>query len=125
MHRSCVTTLVIDCENIEACIHFWTNALGVKVEGRDDVYAYLGTAVGSLRLFLQKVPEYKASKSRMHIDIETDNIEAEVERLEHFGARRIHHAERWWVMADPCGNEFCVVNGRSPHFYDHAKMWGV
>ncbi|MCG8353313.1 MAG: VOC family protein [Chloroflexales bacterium] len=125
MHRSCVTTLVIDCEDIEACIHFWTNALGVEVEGRDDVYAYLGTAVGSLRLFLQQVPEGKSAKSRMHIDFETDNIEAEVERLERFGGRRVQHVERWWIMADPCGNEFCVVNGRSQYFYDRARMWDV
>jgi predicted enzyme related to lactoylglutathione lyase len=65
-------------------------------------------------LLLQRVPEPKAGKNRMHVDIVTEDIEVEVKRLEQLGARRLHAGvrsfgpTRWITMADPENNEFCV-----------------
>jgi hypothetical protein len=59
------------------------------------------------------VPEDKAGKNRLHIDLRPDDQAAEVARLEGLGARRIEvgqgPAANWVVMADPAGNEFCVL----------------
>jgi hypothetical protein len=72
---------------------------------------------------LQKVPEGKTAKVRVHIDIETDDVEAEVRRLEALGAGRQETVEGWWVMEDPCGNEFCVVPIQSGDFPTGARQW--
>jgi predicted enzyme related to lactoylglutathione lyase len=68
------------------------------------------------KLLLQRVDEPKAGKNRMHFDIETPAVDAEVARLEKLGATCLvdaieEHGTRWVVMADPEGNEFCVCNG--------------
>jgi len=66
-----------------------------------------------------------AHESRVHLDIETDNILAEVERLERLGAKRIEQVNTWWVMEAPTGQRFCVVRsepGRS-EFAAHATVW--
>jgi predicted enzyme related to lactoylglutathione lyase len=66
---------------------------------------------------LQKVPEPKVSKNRMHLDIVTDEIEPEIERLQALGARRLHDdvrdvaGTRWVTFVDPEDNEFCVCTG--------------
>jgi predicted enzyme related to lactoylglutathione lyase len=65
---------------------------------------------------LQQVPEAKTGKNRMHLDIETLDIEAEAARLEGLGATRVQadqiheHGTNWVLMADPEGNEFCVCD---------------
>jgi predicted enzyme related to lactoylglutathione lyase len=65
------------------------------------------------------VPEAKSSKNRMHLDIETPDVEAEATRLVSLGARRLErdirseHGTNWVIMADPEGNEFCVCDGGS------------
>ncbi len=61
--------------------------------------------------------------SRVHLDIETDDIEAEVERLEALGARRIAHVKGWWVMEAPTGHRFCVVRPQRPDFEERANDW--
>ncbi|MGH9286664.1 MAG: VOC family protein, partial [Acidimicrobiales bacterium] len=72
---------------------------------------------GPPKLLLQRVPEAKAVKNRMHLDIETPDIENEAARLEVLGARRLRpeaqseHGSTWVLMADPEGNEFCVCDG--------------
>ena len=71
-------------------------------------------------MLLQKVPH----PSRVHLDIETDDIEAEVARLEALGAKRIEKIKTWWVMEAPTGHRFCVVrpqrDGKMP---DDANEW--
>jgi predicted enzyme related to lactoylglutathione lyase len=123
MHRSRVSTIVIDCENIEACVSFWSQALGTTAGNSDGVYTSLGTTIGGLRVLLQQVPEAKTAKSRVHVDFETDDLDAEVQRLEALGARRLAQVEDWQVMEDPCGNEFCVVAVHTPDFAEHARLW--
>jgi hypothetical protein len=77
-----------------------------------------------LRLLIQKVPEPKTSKSRVHLDIETDDIEAEVGRLEALGATRaILQSDGGWVMFDVCGKEFCVIAPETPGFPADTVSW--
>jgi hypothetical protein len=59
----------------------------------------------------------------VHLDIESDDIEAEVTRLEALGARRLAQVEDWWVMEDPCGNEFCIIPVVSDNFAADANLW--
>ncbi len=61
--------------------------------------------------------------SRVHLDIETDDIEAEVARLERLGARRIATVKQWVVMEAPTGQRFCVVRPQRDDFEDCAKRW--
>ena len=71
------------------------------------------------RVILQRVEH----PSRVHIDIETDDIEAEAKRLERLGARKIKRFPRWWVMEAPTGHRFCVVNPQRSTFDDGANRW--
>ncbi len=110
MHRSRLGSVIIDCEDPEACARFWGGALGVepKPVGEDGVYIGL-VAPGGRTIFIQRVPEHKTAKTRMHVDIETDDTNAEVRRLEALGATRKVNRGNLWVIQDPCGNDFCVL----------------
>jgi predicted enzyme related to lactoylglutathione lyase len=113
--------LVLDCADPERLAAFWAAALGYANVGSAGSYALLLDEAGSgPKLLLQRVPEPKAGKNRMHFDIETPTVDEEVTRLEGLGATRIErdaieeHGNRWVVMADPEGNEFCVCNAGQP-----------
>jgi len=129
MHRSKLGTLVIDCDDIEAGEHFWTGALGTDVRFRREPYVGLRGRFGGLDVLLQHVPEPKTAKSRIHVDFWTDDLEAEVARLETLGARRQRYveeaSERWWILEDPCGNEFCVFPAHvgDDDFARAAQSW--
>jgi catechol 2,3-dioxygenase-like lactoylglutathione lyase family enzyme len=125
MHRSRLQSVVVDCDDLEAGERFWTQALGVDVLGKDEQYVLLEPVCGQLRFLLQHVPEPKTCKARVHLDIESDNLDAEVARLEGLGAKRVEYVDRWWVMLDPCGNEFCVVPARTEWFEQAAKSWNA
>ncbi len=110
--------LVLDCADAEVLADFWAAALGYQRIGAAGQYVLLVPAgPGAPKLLLQRVPEAKVVKNRMHLDIETPDIEAEAARLEALGARRLavdvlaEHGTHWYVMADPEGNEFCVCDG--------------
>ena len=113
--------LVLDCSDPERLAAFWSAALGYTVLGRAGSYVLLVDEAGQQpKLLLQRVGEAKAGKNRMHLDIETPAVDDEVSRLEGLGASRIgaeaveEHGNRWVVMADPEGNEFCVCNADAP-----------
>ena len=100
--------LVLDCADPEALGRFWEQALGLQRLGAACAYVLLASPSGALPKFLlQRVGEAKLAKNRMHLDIETPDVDAEVERLEGIGARRLDrhartgHGSRWVVMADP------------------------
>jgi hypothetical protein len=130
-----------DCQDPHAMARFWAAALGYTKEDHGALVASLvaGGAIGpeatvevdgsrqfadvsachdpagtGPRLYFQKVPEPKASKNRLHLDLNVgpDRYEAETTRLERLGARRLwFSADRGastWTMADIEGNEFCV-----------------
>jgi predicted enzyme related to lactoylglutathione lyase len=110
--------LVLDCADPETLAAFWSSALGLVPLGSAGSYTLLGSPSGSLpKLLLQHVDEPKATKNRMHLDIETPSVDDEVARLEAIGAHRVEteprteHGTRWVIMADPEGNEFCVCDG--------------
>ena len=109
--------LVLDCADPEALSAFWAEALGMERVGAAGSYVLLLASSGSLpKLLLQRVEESKSGKNRMHLDIETPDVEAEASRLEALGAHRLEpeprdeHGSHWIVMADPEGNEFCVCD---------------
>jgi len=113
--------VVIDCADHEVVVPFWLAAMGDYV--RQDVneqYVGIGPAeraVGRPTILFQKVPEPKAVKNRVHLDLRGDSMAEEVARLVGLGAtviaeRSLGDAVRWTVMADPEGNEFCVSGER-------------
>jgi predicted enzyme related to lactoylglutathione lyase len=110
--------LVIDCRDPEPLAEFWATALGYVRAGAAGNYVLLLSPGGDQpKLLLQRVPEAKTTKNRLHVDIDATDIEAEAARLEAAGARRVadqptrEHDCSWLVMADPEGNEFCVCSG--------------
>ena len=114
--------LVLDCADPQRLATFWSAALGYVNVGSAGSYVALVSPVGggaAPKLLLQRVPEPKAGKNRVHVDLEVADIDAEADRLEALGARRVatvpmsEHGTRWWLMADPEGNEFCVCDGGS------------
>ena len=125
MHKSRLGTLVIDCqtEAVDSAADFWSKALGWPARPLanpdDAAYRELDTPPNELKVLVQAV----SHPSRVHADIETDDIEAEVRRLEALGARRVAWVKRWWVMEAPTGQRFCVVRPQRPDFDAHANVW--
>ena len=128
MHRTRVGSLVIDCHDLLTGLAFWTAALDVsEIEGdpHTEVYVSLGHVVGGLRLLLQRVPEQKVAKSRLHLDIETDDVDAEVARLTSLGATVSElQSNGDAVLLDPNGNEFWVIHPETPGFPEGTITWG-
>ena len=122
-HRSRLSNLVLDCqaEDLAPHVKFWSRALGKPVATSDmdgdGRYAELRTADDEPILLLQKV----AHPSRVHLDIETDDVEAE--RLVALGARKVGKVKTWWVMEAPSGHRFCVVRQQRETFGPHANHW--
>jgi predicted enzyme related to lactoylglutathione lyase len=125
MHKSQLAGFIIDCqtEDLEAAAAFWGAALGLEIERLQDpveaTYVRLDTEPADLHIEVQKVDH----PSRVHLDIETDDIEAEVRRLEALGARRVANIHSWVVMEAPTGQRFCVVRAARANFADQANSW--
>ncbi len=126
MHHSRLCTLVIDCQvdDLAPAAEFWSRALGKPIasvdQDGDGKYAELETGADEPIILLQKVEH----ASRVHLDIETDDLEAEAQRLEALGARRIAFVrERWWVMEAPSGHRFCIVRRQRAAFGPHLNAW--
>ena len=106
--------LTLDCNDLEALAAFWSAALHYRRSPLDaEGYVALEPFAGEgIPLTLQRVPEPKRAKNRLHLDLLVDDVEAEVERLLGLGARRLEehaaYGTRWSVLADPEANEFCV-----------------
>ncbi len=112
------TELVVDCSDPERLAGFWAEVLSYRVTERDEDSVYIEGPEGSgPGLLFTKVPEPKTVKNRLHIDVsprDRDQAE-EVERVIGLGARRIDIGQgdkSWVVLADPEGNEFCVLRSR-------------
>jgi hypothetical protein len=113
-HQSRLAGFIIDCQDLpaDAGAGFWAAALGLqaqaaRVEGGAEYADLLGAPAG-LNVEVQRV----GHPSRVHLDIESDDIDAEADRLEKLGARRIGFVKRWWVMEAPTGHRFCIVRMR-------------
>jgi hypothetical protein len=126
MHRSRLCTIVVDCRNADLgkAAAFWGPALGrrAKPPSRNPAnknYRMLGSGREDLIVLLQRVDH----PSRVHLDIETDDIEREVARLERLGARRVKKVRTWWVMEAPTGQRFCVVRPQRGPLGADANRW--
>jgi predicted enzyme related to lactoylglutathione lyase len=122
MHKSQLAGFIIDCEtdDLEAAASFWSSALGIKARGPDGpAYVALDTRPEDYHIEVQKV----SHPSRVHLDIEADDIEAEATRLEALGARRLGAVRSWVVMEAPTGQRFCVVRPQRANFAKTANTW--
>jgi predicted enzyme related to lactoylglutathione lyase len=116
--RKAAVELVLDCKEPATLAAFWREALDYRNHYTDATLSVLVPREGrGFPLLLQAVPEPKSGKNRMHVDIVTDDIEAEVRRLQELGARRIDKGVQsfegtcWVRMSDPEQNEFCISTG--------------
>ncbi|MGE0117849.1 MAG: VOC family protein [Dongiaceae bacterium] len=125
MHHSRLCTIVIDCrtEDLTEATKFWSNAIGRPVEASEnpveEKYVRLGSGKEDVIVLLQKVDH----PSRVHLDIETDDVESEVARLEKLGAKRIEKVQTWWVMEAPTGQRFCVIRPQRERFPADLNSW--
>ncbi len=119
-----IQCITIDCENPRTLADFWAAALDWKITFEDENEVALELLDGSPEvgripdLLFIKNPDRKSAKNRLHLDLRPLNQDAEVSRLESLGAKRIEIGQSddsdtsWVVMADPEGNEFCVLRAR-------------
>lgn len=122
MHRSRLAGFIIDCrtDDLEAAASFWSAALGFdRGEPENGKYVRLETPDRDPYIEVQRVDH----PSRVHLDIETDDIGAEVARLEALGARRLEDVRTWVIMEAPDGQQFCVVRQLHADFDATANHW--
>lgn len=125
MHRSRLAGFIIDCDSadLDEAADFWAAALGYPKRSPADVsespYVELETSDDELVVEVQQV----GHESRVHIDIESDDIEAEAARLEALGATRVGKIRTWMVMEAPTGQRFCIVRAVSKRFAEIANEW--
>ena len=125
MHRSRINGILIDCnvEDIGAAARFWAEALGRPVDpdhpGTRGNYVMLENRPGQISVQIQRVDH----ESRVHLDIESDDIDAEADRLEKLGAKKVAFVKRWWVMEAPSGQRFCVVRVQRDGFDEDSNSW--
>lgn len=126
MHHSRLSSFIIDCrvDDLIDAARFWSRALGRPIRaGADpahDQYVPLVMRDDEPIVEVQKV----AHESRVHLDIESDDIEAEVRRLQALGAKRVEAVRTWVVMEAPTGQRFCVIRPqRDGKLGPHANEW--
>ena len=125
MHHSRLSQWIIDCrsDDIDAAAAFWSAALNRPArrlrDPADAHYRRLATPPHEPGILLQQV----SHPSRVHLDIESDDIDAEVRRLERLGARRIEQVRTWWIMEAPTGHRFCVLPPQRPDLAESGNRW--
>lgn len=125
MHRSRLAGFIIDCktDDLERAAQFWSAALGYELKPKHEetspLYRCLLTDELGLHVEVQQVEH----DSRVHLDIETDDVEAEAQRLEALGAKRIGKVHTWVVMEAPTGQRFCIVRPQNKQFATQANVW--
>lgn len=125
MHKSRLAQLTIDCrtDDLDRAADFWAHALGASVKKLTDPieanYRELTMPADQVQIEVQKVDH----PSRVHLDIEADDVEAEVRRLEQLGAKRVAQVRTWWIMEAPTGQRFCVVRVQRSDFAENANVW--
>jgi predicted enzyme related to lactoylglutathione lyase len=127
MHKSRLAGFIIDCktDDLKSAATFWGGALGMQIralpEEEGNKYVQLVDPQDRLHVEVQSVEH----PSRVHLDIETDDIEAEVQRLERLGAKKLQKINTWWVMEAPTGQRFCVVRAKGTSFATEARIWAA
>jgi predicted enzyme related to lactoylglutathione lyase len=120
--------IVIDCSDLGRSADFWSGVLGYALEG-----AAVGTYQGlipadgeGVEVLLQRVPDRKRDKNRLHLDLRTPDLESEVSRVLGLGAVQLtgepvsEFGWRWHILADPDGNEFCVIQPPGSYWPAHG-----
>ncbi|MEM9031760.1 MAG: VOC family protein [Pseudomonadota bacterium] len=121
VHRSRLGGISIDCQNADliAARDFWAGVFGDACRQEpEETFVRLDPRAG-LTIEVQRVDH----PSRVHIDLETDDVSAEVARLEEIGAHVVAKVQNWVVMEAPTGHRFCVVPGGGREFDKLAKEW--
>jgi len=128
MHRSRIGVVLVDhpAESYDEAAGFWAAARGSERRGDasdpDDPYEALDAIGGGIKLELQRTGS--GTPARVHLDIEADDVAAEIARVVGLGARVVDHHEDWAVLADPGGLLFCVVPVQTgADFAAHATTW--
>ena len=122
MHRSRIGIVLIDhAEQHDAALGFWSGVTGVTPSSTGDApYSAIGP-IGTLNLEVQRLGA--GTPSRIHLDIETDNVAAEIDRLMVLGATVVERQEDFAIMNDPGGLVFCVVPVQTAGFEREATTW--
>jgi predicted enzyme related to lactoylglutathione lyase len=110
MQRAEIVDVIVDCENPNRVARFWAALLERPIDGEKGPYVWLERRAG-IGLGFQKVLDPKATKNRMHVDVAVADMSTAVSAIEALGGRRLPGYERggFLVMADPEGNEFCLI----------------
>jgi predicted enzyme related to lactoylglutathione lyase len=128
--------LVIDCSDLDRSAEFWAGVLGYTAEVtpsrryRSLLPADADADADGIEILLQRVPEAKHEKNRLHLDLRTRDLEAEVSRVVGLGATAvsgqavIEEGWRWHILADPDGNEFCVLQPPARYWPAQAARTG-
>jgi len=123
MHHSRLSSVIIDCRtpDLTSAATFWSEALGrpVATNASNPSYVALQMQPGEIICQVQAVTH----DSRVHLDIETDNLDAEVDRLARLGAVVVERNPTWVVMQAPTGQRFCVGRPKSADFPANANRW--
>ncbi len=124
-HYSRISKIVIDVPDDvhDRELEFWQAAAGATLERFERYPEYHGgmLAGDDMALLTQRI---QTGESRVHLDIHTDDVEAEVARLEALGAQRVQQVNHWWVMRDPAGLPFCVLPSTTESMKEHhATLW--
>jgi predicted enzyme related to lactoylglutathione lyase len=109
--------VVVDCADLERAARFWAAVLGYADAGGDSgAYRSVVPVDGfGVEVLLQRTDDVKLGKNRVHLDLRTRDLAAEVDRVLALGATRqtaepvAEHGWTWHILADPDGNEFCVL----------------
>ena len=124
-HRSRLTAVLIDVPSADhqRAVEFWAGALGAsgqQVEKYPE-YHFFGQPTPGVEFMVQATGD---DRPRIHIDIESDDVDAEVKRLTALGAVEVERLNSWVIMRDPVGTVFCVVRIQVPEVFEqHAKTW--
>ena len=118
-----IADIIIDCSDPVRLASFWAHVLGRTVEGNKGPYVWLSRVSGAVGVGFQKVAEPKVGKNRVHLDISVRDVVAAKTQIEALGGRRVAGYERggFLVMADPEGNEFCLVPATPFRFDDSGR----
>lgn len=123
MHHSRFSTVIIDCQtsDLQSAARFWSEAFGRPAieDATNPTYVALQMHTDEVICQVQSVTH----ESRVHLDIETDNVDAEVARLRKLGACEVERHSTWVVMKAPTGQRFCVGRPKSADFPRNANRW--
>ena len=129
-HRSRLTAVLIDVPSADhdAEAAFWSQALGQEGKRleKHPEYSFLGQVTPGIEFMVQALQDSTGGDAapRIHIDIESDDVDAEVERLKKLGAVEVDRVHSWVIMRDPAGVKFCVVRVQVQEMFDqHATTW--